>query len=110
MLLELPAGDRQLEVGVGAGVAVPGEVLRAGRHAGALQPVDERRDMPGDELGLGAERADADHGVVGVRVHVGHRREVEVDADRRQLGCPSPRATERVSSTSSTTPSARWPG
>ena len=41
--------------------------------------------MPGDELGVGAERARPDHRVRR-HVHVGDRREVPVHADRSELG------------------------
>jgi len=43
--------ERHLEMGVGAGVAVPREVLAAGGDAGALQRADDRRAEPRDILG-----------------------------------------------------------
>ena len=92
------------------GVAMAGEVLRAGRDAGALQPADERRDMASHELGVRAERADPDHRVLRIRVDVRDRREVEVDADVGELGARSTPRRARVSSASSTTPSAPFPG
>ena len=56
-----------------------------GGHARALQSADGCRDVTRDELAVSAERADADHRVVGVRVDVGDRREVEIHPDLRQL-------------------------
>ena len=77
---------RQLEVRVGARVAVTGEVLAAADHARrragrARTPARARATASG----VVAERAVADHRVGGVRVHVEHRREVPADAERRQL-------------------------
>ena len=65
---------------------MPGKVLRACSHARALEPPNERRHMPGDELAVRAERADPDHRVLRVRVDVGDRREIEVDARLGELG------------------------
>ena len=82
---EVAADRRQLAVRVDGRVAVAGKVLRARGDALALGPGDERRDVTRDELGVGAEAADADHGVARVRVHVRDRREVQVHAGARQL-------------------------
>ena len=46
--------DQKLEVRVGRRLAVAREVLRAGGDAAALNALDERRRMPGDEQGVGA--------------------------------------------------------
>ena len=62
--LEIARGAGQLEVRVLRGVAVSREVLRAGGDVAALEPRHERPHVPRDELRVGAERADADHGVV----------------------------------------------
>ena len=78
--------DRQLQVRVRLGRAVPGEVLRARGHSLPLQAADERRHMARDELGVGAERADPDHRVRRVDVDVGDRGEVEVDPDGGEVG------------------------
>jgi hypothetical protein len=59
---------------------VAGEVLGAGRDAGALQAGDEARAVPGDQIRLGAERSYADDRVVGVAVDVGVGRVIEGDA------------------------------
>ena len=61
--VEVALDHRELAVRVGGGVAVAGEVLRAGRHALALRAGDERSDVTRDELGIGAEAAHADDGV-----------------------------------------------
>ena len=84
--LPVARGDRQRQVRVDGRVAVAGEVLGAGDDTLRLRAADERRDVAGDQLRIGAERADADHGVVGVRVHVGDRREVQADAAVGQIG------------------------
>ena len=55
------------------------EVLGAGGDTATFESFDERRHVTRDELRVRAERADADDGVVHRRVHVGDRREVEVD-------------------------------
>ena len=41
--------------------------------------------MPRDQLAVRTERADPDHGILRIRVHVGHGSEVEVDADSGEL-------------------------
>src|SRR6476646_1691916 len=48
------------------------------RDARPLQAGDERRAVAGDDLGRGAERADADDGVLGVGVDVDHGRQGHV--------------------------------
>ena len=77
--------DGKREVRVHRGVAVPGEVLRAGGHPRALKAAYERSDMPGHELGVGAERANSDHGVLRIGVDVGNGREIEIDARSSKL-------------------------
>ena len=42
--------ERKREVRVDRGVAMAGEVLRARRDPGALEPAHERSDMPRDEI------------------------------------------------------------
>ena len=78
--------DRELVMRVLGGVAVTREVLRAGCDARSLEPAHEGGHVPRRQLPVRAERADADDRVLGVRVHVRDRREVDVHADRRQLG------------------------
>jgi hypothetical protein len=73
--LERQVDDRQREVGVGRGVAVAGEVLRARGHARRLEAAHPRGGVPRGELGVGAEAADADDRVVGIGVHVDVGRE-----------------------------------
>ena len=89
--VEVAADDRQVEMGVHGRVAVPGEVLRARGDALPLRALDERGDVPGNELGVGAEAADPDHRVVRVHVHVRDRREVQVHAGARRARPRSPR-------------------
>jgi hypothetical protein len=79
--LEVGVDRGQLEVRVGTRVAMTGEVLRARGDASALQAADERGDVPRDELRVSAEGPDADDRVLGVRVDVCDRSEVETDAD-----------------------------
>lgn len=74
-------GDtRQIVVRVDGGVAVAGEVLGAGGDAGGLEALDVGGGVPGDQLRIGAEGADADDRVGGVGVDVGGGGPVEVDA------------------------------
>jgi hypothetical protein len=61
-------------------------MLRARSDTAALNTTDECGEAAGDECRLGAEGADADDRVVRVRVDIGDRREIEVDADRREIG------------------------
>ena len=77
--------DRKLEMGIGRGVAVPGKMFAAGRHARALQLFDDHAAELRHDFGLLAERAVADDRIFRVRVDVEHRRVVERDADGRQL-------------------------
>ena len=79
----------QVQVRVDVGVAVAGEVLGAGGDAAALQAVDHGGAEPAHELGVVAERAVADDGVLRVRVHVHHRA-------RSPSGCRRPRARRRA--------------
>ena len=89
----LDRGER--EVRVDGRVAVPGEVLRARGDTRGLESANERSDMPCDERAVGAERADADHRVLGVRVDVGDGREVEGHADVRKLRAERPSDARR---------------
>src|SRR5262249_5469540 len=84
-LVQVAAYHRQLEMGVLRRIAVAWKVLGGRGYALTLKALHERRDMTSNEGGLGAERANPDHGVVGIRVDVCDRREVEVDADRGQF-------------------------
>ena len=77
--------ERQLEVRVGAGVAVPREVLAARGDALALQRADDGRRRGGATARPCRQRAVADDRVLRIGVDVEHRRVVERDADRLQL-------------------------
>ena len=58
----------------------PGSASRRRRRGSAGAPRRTPRTCRATSAGIGAERADADHGVVGIRVHVRAGSEVEVDA------------------------------
>ena len=76
---------RQLEMRVDGGVTVPRKVLRARRDAAFLGSGYERRYVARNELGLRAERANPDDRVPRIRVHVGHRSEIQCHARRAEL-------------------------
>ena len=78
---------RQPEMRVHRGVAVPGKVLQRGEHAALLQPAHEGGGHGADPGRILAERSDVDHRVTRIDVHVGHRREVDVHAERPPLAC-----------------------
>ncbi len=81
---------RRAEVGVGAGVAVTGEVLGArGRRRRRGSPSTAATTWRATTLGRRAERAHADHRVARVGVDVGDRRQREVDAQPRRGVRPS---------------------
>src|SRR5207302_11274480 len=62
-----------------------GKVLGGGQHAAGLHRRHRLDTQPGDERGIFSVRAEADHGVLRVAVHVEVRREVEVDAHGAEL-------------------------
>ena len=88
--VEARVGRRQLQMRVGNRLAVAGEMLDARGDADALHALDEGCDVPGHELRIGAERANADDRAGRVDEHVGHGREVDVDPGRRQLAADRP--------------------
>ena len=69
--------QRQLEMRVGAGVAVAGEMLAAGGDAILLQVVDEHLAEARHLFGRVGERAITDHGILRVRVDIEHGRVIE---------------------------------
>ena len=88
--------QRQLEVRVGAGVAVPGKVLAAGRDA--LAPAASRMIAAPSRATSSARSASARSpitGFFGIGVDVEHRRVVERDADRLAARPPAPARTAR---------------
>ena len=87
----------------------PGKCFAQATTPPLCSPRHECRHVTRHEGGIGAERADADDGVAGVRVDVGDGRQVEVDTDAARSAAIEA-ATRSVSSTSSTAPSARLPG
>ena len=64
----------------------PGKCLAQATTPCACVPRTNAATWRATQLRIGAEGADADHGVVGVRVHVGDRREVQADAAVGQIG------------------------
>ncbi|GDY76984.1 hypothetical protein SAV31267_064690 [Streptomyces avermitilis] len=75
---------RQRVVGVDRRVSVAGEVFGAGGDARRLEAGDVGGRVPGHQVRVGAEGADADDGVAGVGVHVRGGRPVEIDAAFRE--------------------------
>ena len=96
--------ERQLEMRVGARVAVSGKMLAARGDALGLQRPDDGGPEPRDIGRLFAQRAIANHGILRVRVHVEDGRVVERDADRFQLAA-SARANRSASASSPLRPS-----
>ena len=77
-------GHRLLEVDVLGGPALAGEVLDRRPHPAVGHPFGEGEGVLGGDGGVGGERAVADDLVVGPVGEVGHRRQVEVDAEAGQ--------------------------
>ena len=63
-----PVDDRQGQMGVQGRVAVPGEVLGRGGHAGGLQPADPGGAVPGHAVGRVAEAATPITGLSGLEL------------------------------------------
>jgi hypothetical protein len=61
-------------------------VLSAGGDSGTLQRLDHNAPESRHVLRFFAKRAIADHRVLRVRVNVEHRRVIQIDADRFELG------------------------
>ena len=98
--------ERQLEMRIGARVAMPGKVLAA--RGDARRPAASRMiaaPKPRHVLGALRQRAVADDRVLRVRVDVEHRRVVERDADRLAAPPPAPRANRSASASSPLRPS-----
>ena len=80
-------GDgRKVEVRVDCCVAVPWEMLGAGRDAGVLHSFYIGSCMAGDGRRVGSEGAHPDHRVLRIAVDVGYGSQVEIDPAGRQLG------------------------
>ena len=77
--------DRQPEMRVDVGVAVPGKVLQRRDHAAGLQAADVGAAEAADRRGILAVRPRVDHRIARVVVDVDDRREVDLDADRARL-------------------------
>ncbi len=79
--------ERQLEVGVGARVAVPRKVLAARRNPMLLERRDNRHTQSSHRIGALRQGTIADDRVARVGMHVEHRRKIERDAHGLQLLC-----------------------
>ena len=71
---------RQVEMRIGAGVAVSREMLCGGQAAVFFDSANERGDEFGDARGIFAEGTRVDDGIVGVAVDIGVGRENPGDA------------------------------
>ena len=71
---------RQVQMGIGADIAVAGIVLDSGQNAARRQAHHHGAAHPGHRPGIVPEGADADDRVQRLDVHVQHRGEVHVDA------------------------------
>jgi hypothetical protein len=60
-------------------------VLEAGHDALTLKPQREGTSVAHDFLRLARKRAIADHWILGIRVHVRDRREIQIETQRQQL-------------------------
>jgi hypothetical protein len=76
---------REVEVGVGRGVAVAGEVLGRREHPARLDPLHVGDRHPPHERRVLAEGAEVDDRVRRVVVDVHHRVEVHVDPEGASL-------------------------
>jgi hypothetical protein len=77
--------DGRAVVRVDGGVAVAGEMLGRGSHAGRLQARHHGGAQLGNARGVAAKGARAYHRVPRVDVDIAHRRIIDVDAHRRQF-------------------------
>ena len=84
----------------------PGKCFSVATTPPACRPVDRGPHHRADAPGIFAERADVDHRVARVVVHVGHRREVHVHAEGAGLAARRCCAASRTSSGSPAAPKA----
>src|SRR4029079_7137634 len=77
--------ERQLEMRVGTGITVAGEMLAARGDALGLERSDDRRAKAGYIVGFFRERPVADDRIRRVGEDVEDRRVIERDADRAEL-------------------------
>ncbi len=83
---------RQLQVAVGGGAAVAGDVLEHRQHAAVGEARGDGSGDRGDLFRRLAIGAVADHGVGAADRHVGKRQAVDVDAERQKVGGDQPGA------------------
>ena len=86
---QLAVVHRQGHVRIRHDIAMPGEVLGSGGHAGVLQPAHERNGELCHGLGRTVKRAVADD-FAGAEIEVHHRREGQVDAHGPQFRTQQP--------------------
>ena len=79
-----PVVDRDLMVGIGADMAMPREMLADRVHAALPETLDQRARQIRNGLGVGMQRAVADHAAVAV-IDIEHRRKAQIDAMRPQF-------------------------
>ncbi len=87
--------ERELEMRVGARVAVARKMFPAGGDTFRLQAANDGGAQPRHVGGFLRQRAVADDRVLRIRMDVEHRRVVERDADRRELQSPARGQTAR---------------
>ena len=76
------SGDlRNAEMRIGGGVAVTRKMLDRGHHAGLVRAANISGDQFADLLGIFSEGTRVDDGIRGIRIDVGIRKEVPVNAD-----------------------------
>ena len=72
--------DRQVEMAVGLGVAMTGEMLGDSHHSRALQPFHILYAQLGYTLGVGTKRARPYNRVVGIAVDINHWGKIDMDS------------------------------
>ena len=102
--------ERELEMRVGARVAMTRKVFPAGGDTLGLQSANDCGAQPRHVGGFLRQRAVADDRVLRIRMDVEHRRIVERDADRRELQpqrAGKPRGKRRIAASAERR--HRWP-
>ena len=84
-VVTIDTDDRQIQVAVDGGIAVPRKVLGRREQAALAGAPDECGTQPGDQLRVFPERPNIDHRIVRVAVDVQHRSEGPVDSERPSL-------------------------
>ena len=79
--VEIMGKPREFEMAVFTGVTVAGKVLGTGCDQGVLHGLDPDRTQFSDEIGIAREGSIPDDGIVGIRIDIDHRCEIEVDTN-----------------------------